>query len=100
VSVKKTSKRFIKNPTPGQTSNQDENAIDRESYETNSIPPIFSSLAAALVFASGGQGGALFEKTAPVKHLDPVKHRQKLFIIAAKGEKYVFCLHPGPDHVK
>jgi hypothetical protein len=24
--------------------------------------------------------GALFEKTAPVKHLDPVKLRQKLFI--------------------
>ena len=27
-------------------------------------------------------GGALFEKTAPVKHLDPVKHLQKLLIKA------------------
>jgi hypothetical protein len=30
----------------------------------------------------------------------PVKHLQKLLFIAAKGKKHVFCLHPGPDHVK
>jgi hypothetical protein len=63
-------------------------------HEINPIPPLFSSLAAALVIASGGQGGRFLKK------LPPWTPRQKLLIITAKRKKLVFCLHPGPDHVK